>query len=116
MTPKNVATPSSITIAVSLCERVPMVAPVESLDARNRASQSSLEHLGAAYQELKRLPEARKVLERVAVLDPSNPRHLMALARVAYFLNDREGALGYLAHARELALTARSNPVGTNPR
>ena len=80
-----------------------MVALVESLDARNRASQSSLEHLAAAYQELKRLPEARKVLERVAVLDPSNPRHLMALARVAYFLNDREGALGYLAHARELA-------------
>ena len=35
--------------------------------------------------------------------DPNNTAHLLELARLAEAGNDHEGALGYLAHARDLA-------------
>jgi Flp pilus assembly protein TadD len=75
---------------------------VEALDARNAASVASLRQLAVAYEQLNRPADARKVLERVAILEPRNPRHLMELARLAYILRDKEGALGYLGHARDL--------------
>ncbi|MBZ5591049.1 MAG: tetratricopeptide repeat protein [Acidobacteriia bacterium] len=75
---------------------------VEALDARNGASISSLGNLAVAYEQLNRPADARRVLERVAVSEPQNPKHLIELARLAYLLHDREGALGYLAHARDL--------------
>ena len=75
---------------------------VEALDARNEASISSLRNLAIAYEQLNRPADARRVLERVAVSDSQNPKHLIELARLAYLLRDPEGALGYLAHARDL--------------
>jgi len=75
---------------------------VEALDARNVASVPSLRQLAVAYEQLNRPVDARKVLERVAVREPRNPQHLIELARLAYLLRDKEGALGYLGHARDL--------------
>lgn len=75
---------------------------VRALDARRQASAASLRRLATAYEQLKRLPDARQTLERVAALEPKEPRHLMELARVAYLSHDLEGSLGYLAHARDL--------------
>jgi tetratricopeptide (TPR) repeat protein len=58
--------------------------------------------LAVAYEQLERPADARKVLERVAVLEPQNTEHLIELARLAYILRDKEGALAYLGHARDL--------------
>jgi tetratricopeptide (TPR) repeat protein len=81
----------------------PLIATlVEALDARNAASVASLRHLAVAYEQLERPADARKVLERVAVLEPQNTEHLIELARLAYILRDKEGALAYLGHARDL--------------
>jgi Flp pilus assembly protein TadD len=76
---------------------------VEALDARHAASLASLQRLAIAYEQLQRPSDARKALERVAVLDPNNTAHLLELARIADASKDYEGALGYLAHARDLA-------------
>jgi tetratricopeptide (TPR) repeat protein len=81
---------------------------VEGLDRRGTASRQSLGFLAVAYEQLQRPADARKTLERVAALDPKNPAHLIELARLADAAKDYEGALGYLAHARNL------DP--TNPR
>ncbi|MGI9075553.1 MAG: tetratricopeptide repeat protein [Bryobacteraceae bacterium] len=80
-----------------------VVTLVEALDARHAASLVSLQHLAVAYEQLQRPSEARKTLERVAMLDPNNTAHLLELARLADASKDYEGALGYLAHARDLA-------------
>jgi Flp pilus assembly protein TadD len=80
-----------------------LVALVERLDARQAAGLSSLRMLTIAYEQTGRPQEARKTLERVALLDPKNPAHLLELARLAEAAKDHEGALGYLAHARDLA-------------
>jgi tetratricopeptide (TPR) repeat protein len=80
-----------------------VVALVEALDSRKLASASSLRHLAVAYEQLNRMPDARKSLERVALLEPTRAQDLLELARIAYLSRDREGALGYLAHARDLA-------------
>ena len=76
---------------------------VEALDSRGSASPASLRQLAVAYEQLHRLADARKTLERVALLEPQNPQHLIELARLAYLQHDFEGALGYLGHARDLA-------------
>jgi tetratricopeptide (TPR) repeat protein len=80
-----------------------LVTLLEALDARHAASLASLRRLAIAYEQLQRPSDARKTLERVAVLDPSNSAHLLELARLADASKDYEGALGYLAHARDLA-------------
>jgi len=79
-----------------------VVTLVEALDARRAASQTSLQSLTIAYEQLDRPADARKTLERVALLDPQNTAHLLELARLADLSKDHEGALGYLAHARDL--------------
>ena len=79
-----------------------MATLVEALDARNAASVPSLRHLAIAYEQLERPADAKKVLERVVVLEPQNTEHLIELARLAYILRDKEGALAYLGHARDL--------------
>jgi tetratricopeptide (TPR) repeat protein len=76
---------------------------VNGLDAREAARVDSLRRLAIAYEQLHRPAEARKALERVAVLDPQNTSHLLELARLAQEGRDLEGAIGYLAHARDLA-------------
>jgi tetratricopeptide (TPR) repeat protein len=75
----------------------------EGLDARGVAGIGSLQRLAVAYEQLQRPADARKTLERVAQLDPRNTAHLLELARLAEDGKDHEGALGYLAHARDLA-------------
>jgi tetratricopeptide (TPR) repeat protein len=89
----SLTTPSGAPLVVTL---------VEALDARGAASRDSLRSLVLAYEQMNRLPDARKTLERLAVGDPKNPGHLFELARVAYLAHDPEGALGYLGHARDL--------------
>ncbi len=79
-----------------------LVTLVEALDARGTVSPGLLRSLVIAYEQLNRLPEARKILERLAATDPQNPLHLFELARVAYKQHDLEGSLGYLGHARDL--------------
>ncbi|HKW99491.1 MAG TPA: tetratricopeptide repeat protein [Bryobacteraceae bacterium] len=75
---------------------------IEAADAKTPASIASLRRLAIAYEQLDRLADARKTLERVAAQDRSNPQHLYELARVAYLSRDLEGCLGYLAHVRDL--------------
>jgi tetratricopeptide (TPR) repeat protein len=75
----------------------------QGLDARHAAGFSTLQRLAVAHEQLQRPAAARKTLERVAQLDPRNPAHLLELARLAEDAKDHEGALGYLAHARDLA-------------
>lgn len=48
------------------------------------------------------LDSLRPLLERIAAADPKNPAPLVELARVADATKDHQGALGYLAHARDL--------------
>ena len=76
---------------------------VTALDSRRAAGVISLRRLAIAYEQLERPAEARKVLERVAVLDPKNTSHLLELARLADAAGDHEAALGYLAHAQDIA-------------
>jgi tetratricopeptide (TPR) repeat protein len=80
-----------------------VVTLVEGLDARQAAGLIALRRLAIAYEQLHRPADARKTLERVAMLDPANTAHLLELARLADASGDHEGALGYLAHARDLA-------------
>jgi tetratricopeptide (TPR) repeat protein len=82
---------------------VVVAALAEGLDARHAASSGSLRQLAVAYEQLQRPADARKTLERVAVMEPGNTAHLLELARLADASKDYEGALGYLAHARDLA-------------
>jgi tetratricopeptide (TPR) repeat protein len=79
-----------------------LAALVEGLDGRGGAGATSLQRLAVAYEQLRRTADARKTLERVAQLDPDNTAHLLELARLAEETKDHEGALGYLAHARDL--------------
>jgi tetratricopeptide (TPR) repeat protein len=79
-----------------------VVTLVEALDEKKGASAVSLRPLAIAYEQLNRLPDARKILERVAALEPTNPQHLYELSRVAYLSHDLEGCLGYLGHIRDL--------------
>jgi tetratricopeptide (TPR) repeat protein len=81
---------------------VPMAILCESLDARGKLALEGLRLLAIAYENTNRLSDARKTLERAAAQEPTNPAHLLELARVAEKQKDHEGALGYLGHAREL--------------
>ncbi|HLH01182.1 MAG TPA: tetratricopeptide repeat protein [Bryobacteraceae bacterium] len=75
---------------------------VEALDARGQAGVFGLRQLAIAQEQLHQLAAARRTLERVATLDPHDTAHLLELARLADLCHDEEGALGYLAHARDL--------------
>jgi len=79
-----------------------VVTLVEALDAQKVASATSLRQLAIAYEQLNRMPDARKTLERVASLEPTNLQHLYELSRIAYLSHDLEGCLEYLAHIRDL--------------
>ena len=90
---KALESPSSAAVVVTL---------VEGMDRRKAASTDSLRRLAIAYEQLHRPADARQTLERVAIADPGNTAHLLELARLADEGKDYEGALGYLAHARDL--------------
>jgi tetratricopeptide (TPR) repeat protein len=63
-----------------------------------------LEHrLGLAYEACGKLDQARSTLEQfVTERGNLSPGPLMELARIAHRQKDYKGALGYLAHARDL--------------
>ena len=97
---------TSILPSLATPRRAPLVVTlVEALDARGTAPADSLRALVLAYEQVNRLSDARKTLERLAAADPKNPQHLFELARVAYKMHDFEGAAGYLGHARDLVPT-----------
>lgn len=85
--------PAAASVAVTL---------LEALDTRHIAGLRSLRRLAIGYEQTNRQADARKTLERLAQLDPQNPAHLLELARLADLSKDYEGALGYLAHARDI--------------
>ena len=94
----------SILPALSSGGHAPSVVVIlgQALDKRGAASPETLRQLVIAYEQMNRLQDARRMLERLAGADPANPRHLLELARIAYLMRDLEGALGYLGHARDL--------------
>ncbi len=88
---------------------VVLQALLESLDTRGLASAEALQQLGVIHARHGRYADARQVLERAAAAAAASAAGgqpsvslLMDLARVAYKAGDAKGALGYLAHARDL--------------
>jgi tetratricopeptide (TPR) repeat protein len=75
---------------------------LEALAARQLAAQGALFQLGRLYERQTKLPQARETLEHAEQAGQPSAEILSELARVVYQQHDREGALGYLAHAREL--------------
>jgi tetratricopeptide (TPR) repeat protein len=75
---------------------------LESLARRQLASRDGLYALALAYERANQLAGARATLETVAQQIPDRLKPLLDLARVAHKQQDYEGALGYLAHAREI--------------
>jgi tetratricopeptide (TPR) repeat protein len=80
----------------------PAVRLLERVRARGLATEAGLRPLAEGYEASGRLDAARDALEAVAALRPADVPLLMDLARVARGSGDRQGALGYVAHAREL--------------
>jgi tetratricopeptide (TPR) repeat protein len=78
------------------------VALLEGLRKRQPLSPSMARHLGMAYEQTGKLAEARATLETSVAGDRPSSALLVELARVAHKQQDYQGALGYLAHARDL--------------
>jgi tetratricopeptide (TPR) repeat protein len=77
---------------------------LEGLAGKQLASPASLRQLGLAYERSGKLDNARTSFENAAPGFKDNLGPLLRdLARVAYKQKDYKGALGYLAHARDLA-------------
>ena len=74
---------------------------LETLDRRGMSTPDVLQALGRLHARQGRYAESRAVLERAAASGVTVPL-LLDLARAAFKGGDREGALGYLAHARSL--------------
>jgi tetratricopeptide (TPR) repeat protein len=75
---------------------------LEGLVERQLADRDGLWKLAGLYQRQGKLPQARETLERVEQEGTPSVEILSELARVAYQQHDRDGTLGYLAHARDL--------------
>jgi tetratricopeptide (TPR) repeat protein len=75
---------------------------VEGLANRRLASAAALHKQAFLYENGGRLDHARQTLEKIATLDGPTSQLLLDLARVAHKQRDHRGALGYLAHARDL--------------
>lgn len=73
-----------------------------ALADRQLASAEALRRWGLIYERQGRLAEARTVLEKSATAARPRVALLVDLARVARAQKDYQGALGYLAHARDL--------------
>ena len=77
---------------------------LEGLDRRRLASAGSIRLLAGLHEKREKLPDARRTYERAAqAAGKVTPDLLVDLARVAFKEKDWEGALSYLAHARDLA-------------
>jgi tetratricopeptide (TPR) repeat protein len=75
---------------------------LEALVERKLASPGSLQQLAALYEADGKLAEARQAYEKSATSSTLTAELLLDLARIAYKHQDFEGALSYLAHARDL--------------
>lgn len=75
---------------------------LEGLRQRDLAGVKSLTSLGLLYKQEGRLADARQTLDQAAQTPPIAVPLLLDLAHVANDQSDYTGALGYLAHAREL--------------
>lgn len=75
---------------------------LEGLEERNLASPQSLTQLATLQEQTGHLTQARGTLEKVAAKQPTSVIPLLELAHVANQQRDFRGALGYLAHARDL--------------
>jgi tetratricopeptide (TPR) repeat protein len=75
---------------------------LEGIVQRGLASDKALQQLTGLYEVHGRYKEARETLEKVVQTDPPSVTILFRLAQLAYQSGDREGALGYLAHASDL--------------
>jgi tetratricopeptide (TPR) repeat protein len=75
---------------------------LEDLRRRGRASSDDLQRLGLLREKAGEPVEARVRLEEAAQGRPDDVPLLLDLARVTHKSGDREGALGYLGHARAL--------------
>jgi Flp pilus assembly protein TadD len=73
-------------------------------------SPSGVRMLGLAEEAEGKLPAARATLEAAFAADPQSAVVLADLTRVAKTSGDNQGALGYLAHARELSPNDPSLP------
>ena len=77
---------------------------LERLAQDKAASPAALSELAKLYEENGRFVEAREILTReIPAAGPPPVELLSQLAKVAYRAGDLKGALGYLAHARDLA-------------
>lgn len=72
-------------------------------EARVPLSPLGLRSLGMAQESAGNLSDARSALERAFAADPASVTVLVDLARVAHSQKDYQGALGYLAHARDIS-------------
>jgi tetratricopeptide (TPR) repeat protein len=75
---------------------------LEALRMRGLTSPGDLRRLGLLYERQGQLDRARKVLEQAAQASSNDVALLLDLARIAHKDRDYRGALGYLAHARDL--------------
>ena len=75
---------------------------LEGLRKRRSLSPALTRGLGLAYERTGKLAEARATLEQSVSGDRPSAALLVDLARVAHKQRDYQGALGYLAHARDL--------------
>jgi tetratricopeptide (TPR) repeat protein len=78
------------------------VALLEGLRKGRPLSPDLTRRLGLAYEQTGKLTEARETLETAAAAGRPSVSSLFELARVAHKQRDYKGALGYLAHARDL--------------
>jgi tetratricopeptide (TPR) repeat protein len=78
--------------------------------ARQPLSFSGLRILGLAQEAEGKLEQARATLESAFVADSRSAAVLVDLTRIAETAKDYQGALGYLAHARELQPADASLP------
>jgi tetratricopeptide (TPR) repeat protein len=81
-----------------------------SVDSRQALSPAGLRILGLAQEAGGKLQPARATLEKAFSADSGSMVVLVDLTRVAEAENDHSGALGYLAHARELQPADASLP------
>jgi len=75
---------------------------LETLAQRGLSSKMGLQALAGLDEQRGRFKEARESLEKDLQFEPPSAPLLIRLARLAYQAGDLEGALGYLAHARDL--------------
>jgi tetratricopeptide (TPR) repeat protein len=89
--------------ALLKARRADLIAVIFSAsNARQPLSASGLRTLGLAEEASGKLTEARTTLEHAFTADDTKEIVLEDLARIAKAQGDEKGALGYLAHARDM--------------